>query len=243
VTSDARARPREEEDAVQATHPPSGAEPTDMATTDMATTDMATTDGEPTVGSADGAAPDDTGAGKPGRRPVTGGGDDDARTHTRIRPALPLVPVLAVLLVLLLGATGYLWFTRPGTSAVRTADYVDVLQAARSGVVDLTSFDYLTLDDDIEQVRRVATGDLRDESVAQLDDRRQEITDAEAVVNTQVVGAGVIKAAGDDASVLLVIESTQQSNASEQAQVVRYRIEVQLKKADGRWLLSGITGR
>jgi hypothetical protein len=242
VTSDARARPREEEDAVQATHPPSGAEPTDMATTDMATTDMATTDGEPTVGSADGAAPDDTGAGKPGR-PVTGGGDDDARTHTRIRPALPLVPVLAVLLVLLLGATGYLWFTRPGTSAVRTADYVDVLQAARSGVVDLTSFDYLTLDDDIEQVRRVATGDLRDESVAQLDDRRQEITDAEAVVNTQVVGAGVIKAAGDDASVLLVIESTQQSNASEQAQVVRYRIEVQLKKADGRWLLSGITGR
>jgi Mce-associated membrane protein len=232
VTSDARARPREEE-AVQATQPPSGAEPTDMATTD----------GEPTVGSADGAAPDDTGAGKPGRRPVTGGGDDDARTHTRIRPALPLVPVLAVLLVLLLGATGYLWFTRPGTSAVRTADYVDVLQAARSGVVDLTSFDYLTLDDDIEQIRRVTTGDLQQESVDQLDQRRQQIADSEAVVNTEVVGAAVGAADDDSATVFAVIQSTQQSNASEQAQVQRYRIEVDLTRVGGRWLLSGITGR
>ena len=48
----------------------------------------------------------------------------------------------------------FLWFTRPDTSAVRTADYVGALQAARSGVVDLTSFDYLTLDDDIAQIKR-----------------------------------------------------------------------------------------
>ena len=41
---------------------------------------------------------------------------------------------------------------------------------------------------------------------------------------------------------MLVIQSTQESNASEQAQVVRYRIEVELKKDDGRWLLSGISG-
>ena len=144
--------------------------------------------------------------------------------------------------MLLLGAAAFLWFTRPGESAVRTGDYAEALQAARSGVVDLTSFDYLTLDDDIEQVRRVATGDLREESVAQLDDRRQEITDAEAVVNTEVVGAGVTRADGEDATVLLVIQSTQQSTASPQAQIVRYRIEVTLEKADGRWLLSGIKG-
>jgi hypothetical protein len=172
-----------------------------------------------------------------------GGADDGGpapRGHGR--PSLPLVPALSVLLVLLLGAAAYLWFTRPGESAVRTGDYADALQAARSGVVDLTSFDYLTLDDDIEQVRRVATGDLREESVAQLDQRRQEITDAQAVVNTEVVGAGVTRADGDDATVLLVIESTQESTASPQAQIVRYRIRVELEKTDDRWLLSGITG-
>jgi Mce-associated membrane protein len=109
-------------------------------------------------------------------------------------------------------------------------------------VVDLTSFDYLTLDDDIEQVRRVATGDLRDEAVAELDSNRDQITQAEAVVNTEVVGAGVTRADDSAATVLLVIQSTQESNAAEQAQVVRYRIEVELGKSDGRWLLSGIKG-
>jgi hypothetical protein len=158
------------------------------------------------------------------------------------RPVLPAVPVLATVLVLLLAAVAFLWFTRAGESAVRTGTYAEALQAARSGVVDLTSFDYLTLDDDIEQVRRVATGDLREESVTQLDERRQQITDAQAVVNTEVVGAGVTRADDDEATVLLVIESVQESAASPQAQIVRYRIQVELEKADGRWLLSGIKG-
>jgi hypothetical protein len=170
-----------------------------------------------------------------------GSGDDGGRPSGR-RLSLPLVPTLATLLVLLLGGLAFLWLTRPDSSAVRTGDYVEALQAARSGVVDLTSFDYLTLDDDIEQVRRVATGDLRDEAVAELDDSRDQITQAEAVVNTEVVGAGVTRADESAATVLLVIQSTQESNTSQQAQVVRYRIEVQLEKSGGRWLLSGIKG-
>jgi hypothetical protein len=210
VTSDARARPREEEDVVQSTEQ-STEPPSDTGTTDESV-DQARVE------------------------------DDGDRARSRTRPSLPLVPVLAVLLVLLLGAAGYLWFTRPEASAVRTGDYAEALQAARSGVVDMTSFDYLTLDDDIEQIRRVTTGDLRKEAVDQLDTRRQQITDAQAVVNTEVVGAGVTRADTNDATALLVIQSTQKSTASPQAQVVRYRIQVELEKVDGRWLLSGITG-
>jgi Mce-associated membrane protein len=159
------------------------------------------------------------------------------------RAALPLVPVLAVLLVLLLAGTGFLWFTRPGTSSVATGDYVDALQAARSGIVDVASFDYLTLDDDITQIEAVTTGDLKTESVDQLNSRRQDITDAQAVVNTEVVGAAVGAADDSSATVYMVIQSTQTSSASQQAQVQRYRIEVDLTKDGGRWLLSGISGR
>jgi hypothetical protein len=186
---------------------------------------------------ADDGAPADDGA-RPAkaRRERRGSADGGSRL------TLPLVPTLAVLLVLLLGGIAFLWLTRPETSAVRTGNYVEALQAARSGVVDLTSFDYLTLDDDIEQVRRVATGDLRDEAAAELDGRRAVITQAEAVVNTEVVGAGVTRADQSSATVLLVIHSTQESNTSDQAQVVRYRIEVELEKSGGRWLLSGIKG-
>ncbi|MFD2090174.1 hypothetical protein [Blastococcus deserti] len=190
--------------------------------------------GDGSTGVAD-AGPSEGSAG------VSGGATDDGAGGWGRIPVRP-VPILTVLLVLLLGAVAFLWSTRPGESAVRTGDYAEALQAARSGVVDLTSFDYLTLDDDIEQARRVSTGDLREESVAQLDERRQEITDLRAVVNTEVVGAGVTRADGEDATVLLIIQSTQESAATPQAQVVRYRIEVTLEKSDGRWLLSGIKG-
>lgn len=176
--------------------------------------------------------------------PDTGADADDAPAAGRTRrPALPLVPALAVLLVLLLAGTGFLWVTRPGSSGVATGDYVDALQAARAGIVDVASFDYLTLDDDITQIEAVTTGDLRTESVDQLNSRRQDITDAQAVVNTEVVGAAVGAADDSSATVYMVIQSTQTSSASEQAQVQRYRIEVDLTEDGGRWLLSGISGR
>jgi hypothetical protein len=231
VTSELR--PREDE----ATAPAgpdgrdTGARP---ATAGSAATDAPTpADGTPTPGA-------DTHATTRRRRARRGSGDDGGRRRSRL--SLPLIPTLAVLLALLLGATAYLWFTRPDASAVRTGDYVEALQAARSGVVDMTSFDYLTLDDDIEQIRRVSTGELREEAVDELDASRQQITDAQAVVNTEVVGGGVTKAGSSAATVWLVIQSTQESNQSEQAQVARYRIEVELEKPDQRWLLSGIKG-
>ena len=222
MRSDARARARDEEAAVTSTLPDSGPTGATVDRAGVPGTDEARTD------HVDPA------------RPTADEGGDPATP--RSRPALPLVPVLAVLLVLLLAGGAYLWFTRPGESAVTTGDYAEALQAARSGVVDLTSFDYLTIDDDVEQLRRVATGTLRDESITQLEGRRQQITDLQAVVNSEVVGAGVTRVDGDDATVLMVIQATQESTASPQAEIVRYRIEVTLEKSGGRWLLSGITG-
>ncbi len=208
MTSDARVRPPEEEDAV------------------------AGIAAERVRDGADGAPPER--AADPGVPELSDG---------RSRLALPLVPVLATLLVLLAAAGAFLWSTRPEPSAIGTEDYVEALQAARSGIVDLTSFDHVTLDDDIEQIRRVTTGDLREESVAELEDNRQQLVESEAIVNTEVVGAGVTRADSDAATVLMVIQATQESTASPQAQVVRYRIQVELQKEDDRWVLSGIAGR
>ena len=218
MTSDARVRPPQEDDAV----------PEDGARRGAGGADR--------VHGADGAH----GAGDAG---TAGPADSGNPRGRRSRLALPLVPVLATLLVLLVAAAAFLWFTRPEPSAVSTGDYVEALQAARSGIVDLTSFDHVTLDDDIEQIRRVTTGDLREESIAELEDNRDQLVQSEAIVNTEVVGAGVTRADGDQATVLMVIQATQQSSASPQAQVGRYRIQVELKKENDRWVLSGITGR
>lgn len=174
---------------------------------------------------------------------------DDDGGEPPSRPSLPLVPFLAGLLVLLLAGTAFLVFTSSAVplsknkSSVRTTDYAQALEAARSEVVDLTSFDYVTLDEDIARIKKVSIGDLQKESVDQLDKQRQQLTQAQAVVSTEVVGAGVTRADSSNATVLLVIQSTQKSAASPQAQVVRYRIEAQLEKVNGKWLLSGLSGR
>jgi hypothetical protein len=206
VTSDARVRPPQEDDAVSGEAAGHGGE------------------GD----RAEAAIPDR------GRR---------ERSAERPSVSLPLVPVLATLLVLLLAAAAFLWFTRPEPSAIRTAEYAQALTAARSAIVDVTSFDHLTLDDDIEQIRRVTTGDLREEAVAELEENRQQIVEAESIVNTEVIGAGVLRADGDSATVLMVIQATQQSTASQQAQVAPYRVQVELTKENDRWVLSGISGR
>jgi Mce-associated membrane protein len=169
--------------------------------------------------------------------------DDGEPPRRGARLSIPLVPVLAVVLVLLLGGVAYLWFTGPSTSSVKTADYVGVLEAARSEVVDLTSFDYQTLDDDIAQARKITVGDLQKESVDQLTNNRKQLTAQQAVVNTQVVGAGVTRADDSNGTVLLVIQSTQRTKPAAQPTIVRYRIQANLTKVDGRWLLSGISGR
>lgn len=160
-------------------------------------------------------------------------------------PSVLLTRALAVLLVLLVAALGYLWVTRPAPSSIQRADYVGALEGARSGIIDLTSFDYLTFDDNLRQIKAVTTGDLQTESLKALNDRRKDITSSQAVVNTKVIegGAGVTKATSKAATVVLVIETTQKTKASTQAQVTRYRIEVQMSKVNGRWLLSGISGR
>ena len=167
----------------------------------------------------------------------------EPRERSARRLSVPLVPVLAALLVLLLAAAAVLWFTRPEASSIRTGPYQEALQAARSHVVDMTSYDHLTFDDDLEQIRRVTTGDMRDESLAELEEQRDAIVDNQVVVNTEIIDAGVTRATEDEATVLLLIEAVQGTENSEQTQVRRYPVEVELVRQDGRWLLSGIRGR
>ena len=174
-------------------------------------------------------------------------GDDDAGDPPADRRSgrfwTPLVAVLTVLLLLLLGALGYLWFSRPTASSVRTADYVPVLTQGRQDVVDLTSFDYQTIDQDIAQVRSVSVGDLQKDSVDLLQKGRQQFTDQQVVVNTEVVSAAVTQAGDGTGRLMLVIQSTQQTKASTTPKVSRYRIQADLEKVGDRWLLTGIAGR
>ena len=176
-------------------------------------------------------------------RPATRG-DGRRRGARGARPGrLPLVPVLAVLLVLLLAAGG-LPVVHPARGVrrphrrLRRGAAGRAFRRRRPHVVRLPDPRRRHRADPPGRHRRPARGVGRP---ARRRAGRRSPT-LQAVVNTEVVGAGVTRADAEDATVLLVIQSTQESTASPQAAGRALPHRGELEKADDRWLLSGIKG-
>jgi len=199
------------------------------------------------------------GTGKDGDEdPAAQAADAESTTQTSAKPArsrrsLPRVAiqisptaVVAALLVVLVGVGTWLFLTRPtgpGASPIELTAFDEILSAARSGVVDVTSFDYLTLDQDLAEIDAVTTGDLRDEVRETLESRREQLITDQQVSSTEVIAASLTEASPGQATALIVLRARQKSLLTPQETVTRYRVEVILEFVDGRWLLSGLTGR
>ena len=146
--------------------------------------------------------------------------------------------------MILVAVGTWLFLARPiGRSPIELTAFGEILSAARSGVVDVTSFDYLTLDQDIAEIEEVTTGDLREEVSTTLQDRREQLIIDEQVSSTEVIAASLTEATATQARALIVLRARQKSLLTPQETVTRYRVEVTLELVDGRWLLSGLTGR
>lgn len=160
------------------------------------------------------------------------------------RITVSLTAVVAAVLVVLVAVGSWLFITRPAErSPIELTAFDEILGAARSGIVDVTSFDYLTLDQDIAEIDAVTTGDLRDEVLATMDERRERLVTDQQVTSTEVIAASLTEASATQATAQIVLRARQKSLLTPQETVTRYRVEVTLELVDGRWLLSGLTGR
>lgn len=180
----------------------------------------------------------DTAATKPARR----------RRSLPSLPSLPKLPIsltslVGALLVILVGVGTWLFLTRPvGQSPIQLTAFDEILSAARSGIVDVTSFDYLTLDQDIAEIDRVTTDELHDDTIAALEDRREQLVTDQQVSATEVIAASVTEATATHATAVIVLRARVKNLLTPQETVTRYRILVDLRLVDGRWLLTGLTG-
>lgn len=209
--------------------PPDDSEADDAVGAEVSAEDDAAAE----VSANDDAADDDDGEGeKTGLR---------RRSLPRIR--VSLTAVVAALLVVLLGVGTWLFLTRPiAQSPIELTAFDEILSAARSGIVDVTSFDYLTLDQDIAEIDAVTTEDLHDDTIAALEDRRDQLVTDQQVSATEVIAASVTEATATRATAVIVLRARVKNLLTPQETVTRYRIEVKLMLVDGRWLLSGLTG-
>jgi Mce-associated membrane protein len=117
----------------------------------------------------------------------------------------------------------------------------EVLHAARQQAVNFTTLDHRTLDRDLRRVLDGSTGSFRAEFAAGTTDLRGLVTANKAVSRGEVLEAGIVSADDDSARVLVVADSTVTNTASEQPERRHYRIQMDLQRSGGRWLVSDLT--
>lgn len=163
-------------------------------------------------------------------------------TSRRARYATAALAVLAIGL----GAAA-LYAAVAFPSAQARADFRDeVLVSARTSLVDLTSFSYRTLDEDIARIRAVTTEEFQQEAVDRIEDQRAEVTQAEVSAASEVAAAGITVMNADEATVIALLRTATTAGTAEAApdqipdQI--FRVTLVLTRTGDRWLVSEIGG-
>ena len=178
--------------------------------------------------------------------------------RTKRRPGLPgrrgrrpgrLALGLGALLVLLLVYIGLLlmgWLGNDGLEDVSRAE--DEAAAARTAQASaeraadaVLAYDYRSLDSDRDAATRFMTEEYAADYVGTFDTAVKEAaTDAKAQVAVEVQAAAVVSAGTDEAKVLLFVDQTTLSNASDQPRQALNRVEFQMVKQGDSWLVDDI---
>ncbi|MEU6592272.1 hypothetical protein ABZ923_24105 [Streptomyces sp. NPDC046881] len=117
----------------------------------------------------------------------------------------------------------------------------DVLAAARQSALNFTSLDYRHYDRDSGNVLKGATGDFRKQFAAQTSQLTKLVARNKSVSEGQVLEAGIVRSDERSARVLVVADSKVTNAAAPEGQSRTYRLQLDLVRADGRWLTSDVT--
>lgn len=152
----------------------------------------------------------------------------------RLWAALAALVVLAALA----GAAWTGWQVRDE----RAADERDAeaLSVAREAAVAFTSYDHAHIDEDLDRVRDMSTGEFRDEFTKALGALTGAIRKAHGVSEGEVTQAGIVRSSDTSAVVIAAVDATITNNQTEQPSLRRYRLQITLTLVDGAWLISDI---
>ncbi|GAA3534876.1 hypothetical protein [Nocardioides daeguensis] len=146
--------------------------------------------------------------------------------------------VLLVALVLLLG-TGQRALAWQDERA-QAADAKEAVAAATAEVEGLVDISSATSQSDMAKLLAGATAGFRTELAAQADRLQQALTDNAVRASGDVVSAGIVKLAGDRATVIVAAAGSVQNKQTTAAEPRNYRLTVDLQRVKGDWLVSGL---
>lgn len=146
------------------------------------------------------------------------------------------VVLVAVALLLVTGQRALAW----QDERAQAADAKDAIAAATAEVEGLVDISSATSGADMEELLDGATAGFRAELEAQADRLQQALTDNAVRASGAVVSAGLVKLAGNRATVIVAAAGSVQNKQTTAAEPRNYRLTVDLQRVKGNWLVSGL---
>lgn len=153
-------------------------------------------------------------------------------------PGVPgwVLGVLGALVVALAVSTAWLWTDTKGTL---TEDEINkAVRTAAASAQHISSWDYRTIEQDIDQVLGETTGDFHQAYEASAAKLLQTAPEQEAVTVGLTSKAGVESVKGDGSVTVLVFLNQQTTSKDAEAHIEQHRLRLTMVEKDGDWLVS-----
>lgn len=149
---------------------------------------------------------------------------------------------IAAAALLGLCAAIFLLYQRVEQSSDVDAARQSAMDAARTRLPQLLSYDYHTLDRDLAGARAGTTGAFRDQ-FAELSTKvvAPAAAQQEIVTRTTVTGTSVVSADPDRVVLLVFLDQVTQTKADPSSRIDGARVRATLQRQDGQWLVSALT--
>ena len=161
-------------------------------------------------------------------------GGEAVRPSAGWRSGTAIAGVLSVAALSLVALSGYFGYSH--WQAERDArERSEILDAARQGVVNLTTMNFERADEDVQRVLDGAAGEFRDEFEARSKDLVAVMQEARVQSEGEVLQAAIESQSGDSADVIVAVAQkvSNAGGAAEEPRGQRMRVTVQLD--DGRY--------
>lgn len=164
-----------------------------------------------------------------------------------VRSRLPwwVVTAYAVVLVLLIALAAWLglrWHRDRGTVAVPKG----ALRIAPVYAVEISTYNYQTLDQDLAKVRKISTKSFGDHYKQLTDQLRTTFVKYKATTNASVAQCAggpcvaIRSISGNQVVALVAVDQVARNTTVKAARTDSYRMEITLVRSGGRWLIDRV---
>ena len=166
-------------------------------------------------------------------------GREDSPGRRRLRRGL----LLLAYAVAIATVAGLGWHDREVRAEEDARD--EALTAAGESVEQILSYDYRSIEEDVDAAKELTTGALREQYDSTATSLLSQARQVRAIVQASVGSAGILTADAERAVVLLFVDQATVKQVGAEAEpttrIDQNRVRVTMSKVGGRWLVSELT--